>query len=148
MLFLSLTHWVAIRRECHLKKCDTKISILRGGPREHPSALQGPAFARPWFRGMLKGKQLLNHWPLMPTSLVPTSHFSCKPLVVLFHVILSSLPNSQVLSLFQLSLALDSGKQGWHCSMSHVYSNVCNRWVHYLPTGSFGMIHFFIYVAH
>lgn len=113
MLFLSLTDWAAIRRECHLKKCDTKLSILKGVSWEYPRTLQGPAFARPWFKGMLKGKQLLNYWASMPTTLVPTSHFSCKPLVILFHVILSSLPNSQVLSLFQLSLALDSGKQSW-----------------------------------
>lgn len=43
---------------------------------EHLRVLCGLTFAKPWFRGKLKGKQLPNHWVLMPIYGVTSSYSS------------------------------------------------------------------------
>lgn len=55
---------------------------------------------------MLKEKQLLNYWALMPTQCVTSSH-SSYILVALFHAFPSSDPYSQVLSLQNTAFYFD-----------------------------------------
>lgn len=142
---------------------------------EHLKALCGLTFEKPWFRGTLKRKQLLNHWALLPTHCMTFSNSSST--VRFTSSLPSSLPNSLGLSLqhtssltsvikewathwkaFLLPRNLSARKtwvQPWivismadtHGNLAFVCSNVCKRWIHYFPAGAFAMIHSFVSVA-
>lgn len=132
---------------------------------EHLRALCRLIFAKPSFRGMLKGKQVLNHWALTPNCMISsnssstTEFISCLPF---------SLPNPLGLSLqntssltpvlnkwarhwkaFLLPLNLSARKimADTHCNLAFVCSNVCKRWIHYFPAGAFAVIHSLICVT-
>lgn len=136
---------------------------------EHLRALCRVTFAKPWFREMLKGNQLLNHWALMTTHYVTSSNSSST--VGFTSCFPSSLPNSLGLSLqntapltsvvkewarhwkaFLLPLNLSARKtwvQSWtvisiadaYFNLTSLCSNVWKRWIHYFPAGGFAMIH-------